>query len=118
EPARRRGAPADRGRRRPRGGGDAGRADRRPDERGPSGGRGVRRAARRVRRDGAAPRQAAVTPDPFAPAALGPLRLRNRIIKAATFEGMTRDGLVSDELIDFHRTVAAGGVAMTTVAYL
>ncbi len=55
--------------------------------------------------------------DPFAPASLGPVRLRNRIIKAATFEGMTRNGHVSDELIGFHRRVAAGGVAMTTVAY-
>jgi 2,4-dienoyl-CoA reductase-like NADH-dependent reductase (Old Yellow Enzyme family) len=56
-------------------------------------------------------------PDPLAPAILGPLRLRNRVIKAATFEGMTRNGLVSDELIAFHRGVAAGGVGMTTVAY-
>src|SRR4051812_50226952 len=31
---------------------------------------------------------------------------------------MTRGGLVSDELIAFHRGVAAGGVGMTTVAYL
>jgi len=54
----------------------------------------------------------------FAPATLGPVRLRNRVIKAATFEGMTRGGLVSDELIAFHRAVAAGGVGMTTVAYL
>ena len=54
----------------------------------------------------------------FEPAALGPLRLRNRTIKAATFEGMTRGGQVSDELIAFHRTLAAGGVGMTTVAYL
>jgi 2,4-dienoyl-CoA reductase-like NADH-dependent reductase (Old Yellow Enzyme family) len=43
--------------------------------------------------------------------------LRNRIIKAATFEGMSPRGQVADALIDFHRTVAAGGVAMTTVAY-
>jgi 2,4-dienoyl-CoA reductase-like NADH-dependent reductase (Old Yellow Enzyme family) len=43
--------------------------------------------------------------------------LRNRVIKAATFEGMTRNGLVSDDLIEFHRVVAAGGVGMTTVAY-
>jgi len=57
-------------------------------------------------------------PDVFSPAALGPVRLRNRIIKSATFEGMTRGGLVSDELVDFHRAVAAGGVGMTTVAYL
>ncbi|HEY8515964.1 MAG TPA: NADH:flavin oxidoreductase [Candidatus Binatia bacterium] len=56
--------------------------------------------------------------DPFAPAQLGPLRLRNRFLKAATFEGMARDNLVTDRLIDFHRTMAAGGVAMTTVAYL
>lgn len=55
--------------------------------------------------------------DPFAPALLGPVRLRNRIIKAATFEGATRDHIVSDELIAFHRVVARGGVGMTTVAY-
>ena len=54
----------------------------------------------------------------FEPAQLGPLTLRNRVIKAATFEGVTPDGLVTDSLIEFHRRVAAGGVAMTTVAYL
>jgi 2,4-dienoyl-CoA reductase-like NADH-dependent reductase (Old Yellow Enzyme family) len=53
----------------------------------------------------------------FEPAQLGPIRLRNRIIKAATFEGMSRRSLVTPQLIDFHRTFAAGGVAMTTVAY-
>ncbi|MFD4013777.1 MULTISPECIES: NADH:flavin oxidoreductase [Streptomyces] len=53
----------------------------------------------------------------FEPARLGPLTLRNRFIKAATFEGMTPGALVSDELIDFHRRHAAGGVALTTVAY-
>ncbi len=49
---------------------------------------------------------------------LGPLTLRNRIIKAATFEGVTPGGKVSDELIEFHRRVAAGGAALSTVAYL
>ena len=58
------------------------------------------------------------TLDPFAPAPLGPLRLRNRFIKAATFEGMAERNLVSDRLIDFHRAMAAGGLGMTTVAYL
>ncbi|WP_425414628.1 NADH:flavin oxidoreductase [Pseudonocardia spinosispora] len=53
----------------------------------------------------------------FGPARLGPVRLRNRIIKAATFEGRTPRGVVTDELIEFHRAVAAGGAAMTTVAY-
>ncbi|MGZ6807906.1 MAG: oxidoreductase, partial [Mycobacteriaceae bacterium] len=54
---------------------------------------------------------------PFEPAKLGPLTLRNRIIKAATFEGVRRRGEVSQRLIDFHTRVARGGAAMTTVAY-
>ncbi|MFI0454334.1 NADH:flavin oxidoreductase [Actinomadura sp. 6N118] len=53
----------------------------------------------------------------FEPARLGPLTLRNRVIKAATFEGRTPRGAVTDELIRFHRGIAAGGAAMTTVAY-
>lgn len=56
--------------------------------------------------------------DPFSPAKLGPIELRNRIVKAATFEGMTGDQWVSDRLIEFHRQMAAGGVGMTTVAFL
>ncbi|MEU0463654.1 NADH:flavin oxidoreductase [Amycolatopsis sp. NPDC006131] len=55
--------------------------------------------------------------DVFAPARLGPVELRNRIIKAATFEGATPDALVTDRLIEFHRRPARGGVGMTTVAY-
>jgi 2,4-dienoyl-CoA reductase-like NADH-dependent reductase (Old Yellow Enzyme family) len=55
--------------------------------------------------------------DPFAPTSLGPAQLRNRIVKAATFEGMAVDNLVSDRLIEFHRVMAAGGVGMTTLAY-
>lgn len=56
-------------------------------------------------------------PDPLAPATLGPLRLRNRVIKAATYERMARRGQVTDALVDFHRALAAGGVGLTTVAY-
>src|SRR5689334_21111421 len=56
-------------------------------------------------------------PDVFRPAKLGPITLRNRIIKSATFEASTPDALVTDDLIEYHRLPAAGGVGMTTVAY-
>lgn len=56
-------------------------------------------------------------PDIFSPATLGPARLRNRIIKSATFEGATPRGVVTDELVEFHLRHAEGGVGMTTVAY-
>jgi 2,4-dienoyl-CoA reductase-like NADH-dependent reductase (Old Yellow Enzyme family) len=59
-----------------------------------------------------------VTTRAFQPTRLGPVRLRNAIVKAATFEGVTPRGEVSDALVEFHRRVAAGGVGMTTVAYL
>ena len=55
--------------------------------------------------------------DVFSPAKLGPVTLRNRIIKAATFEAATPDALVTDDLINYHRLPSAGGVGMTTVAY-
>jgi 2,4-dienoyl-CoA reductase-like NADH-dependent reductase (Old Yellow Enzyme family) len=56
--------------------------------------------------------------DPFAPAMLGPVQLRNRVLKAATFEGMSPRNVVSNSLIEFHRKIAAGGAAMTTVSYI
>ncbi|HMS12583.1 MAG TPA: NADH:flavin oxidoreductase [Microthrixaceae bacterium] len=56
-------------------------------------------------------------PSPFDKAQLGPIRLRNRFIKSATFEGRSPRRVPTDELIEFHRAMAAGGVAMTTVAY-
>ena len=58
------------------------------------------------------------SPNVFTPAKLGPVTLRNRIIKSATFEAASPDSLVTDDLIEFHRLPAAGGVGMTTVAYL
>ena len=51
----------------------------------------------------------APTPSIFEPARLGPLTLRNRIVKAATFEGVMPRGAVSDDLINFHAEVARGG---------
>jgi 2,4-dienoyl-CoA reductase-like NADH-dependent reductase (Old Yellow Enzyme family) len=58
-----------------------------------------------------------VSPDPFAPAQLGPVTLRNRIIKAATFEGMTPKNVPTKALAAYHLAVANGGVGLTTVAF-
>ncbi len=54
----------------------------------------------------------------FEPVRLGPLTVRNRLVKAATFEGRTPAAVVSEDLIAFHRAIAAGGIGMTTVAYV
>ena len=66
----------------------------------------------------AAGRSAIDTGDVLEPYRLGPLTLRNRLVKAATNEGMSRDGLVTDDLVEFHRRHAAGGVGATTLSYL
>lgn len=59
----------------------------------------------------------ATVPDVFAPAKLGPITLPNRVIKAATSEGRSPQGKVTQALIDFHRGFIEGGVGMTTIAY-
>jgi len=56
-------------------------------------------------------------PDVFSPGRIGPLTLRNRVIKAATYEGLSHHSRVTTDLVQFHREYAAGGVGMTTVAY-
>lgn len=53
----------------------------------------------------------------FTPVTLGPLILRNRSIRSAAFESMCPGNVPSPQLLDYHRSVAAGGVGMTTVAY-
>ena len=53
----------------------------------------------------------------FTPITLGPLTLRNRSIRSAAFESMCPGNVPSPQLLDYHRSVAAGGVGMTTVAY-
>lgn len=57
-------------------------------------------------------------PDVFSPGRIGPVTLRNRTIKAATYEGLAHRGRVTRDLVDFHVAYARGGVGMTTVAYL
>ena len=53
----------------------------------------------------------------FSQGKINGLRLRNRIIRAGCFEGMCQEGRVTAALIEHHRRLAEGGVAMTTVAY-
>ena len=53
----------------------------------------------------------------LSPGKIGGLELRNRIIRSGCFEGMCPGGYPSDQLLEHHREVAAGGTAMTTVAY-
>lgn len=53
----------------------------------------------------------------FTEASIGPITLRNRTIRSAAFESMCPGNAPSQQLLDYHRSVAAGGVGMTTVAY-
>ncbi len=48
---------------------------------------------------------------------IGGLLLQNRLIKAGCFEGMSQNGGVTNALIEHHKKIATGGIAMTTVAY-
>ena len=53
----------------------------------------------------------------FEPAQINGLTLKNRLIKAATFEGKSEGGVPGDALLTFHNRIAQGGVGMTTLAY-
>ena len=53
----------------------------------------------------------------FSEGQINGLTLKNRIIKAATFEGMTPGAKPSERLSDLHCSIAKGGTAMTTLAY-
>ena len=53
----------------------------------------------------------------FTPVKIGPLTLRNRTIRAAAFEGMCMGNAPTDLLYNYHRSVARGGIGMTTLAY-
>jgi 2,4-dienoyl-CoA reductase-like NADH-dependent reductase (Old Yellow Enzyme family) len=56
--------------------------------------------------------------DVFTPARIGSLELKNRLVRAGCYEGLARDGNVTDGLIAHHRRLAEGGIAMTTLGYL
>lgn len=53
----------------------------------------------------------------FTPVSIGPVTLRNRVIRSAAFENMAYGNSPSQDLYDYHVAVAGGGVGMTTLAY-
>ena len=53
----------------------------------------------------------------FTPGTIGPLTIRNRTIRSVAFESMCPGNMPSQQLLDYHQSVAAGGVGMTTIAY-
>ena len=53
----------------------------------------------------------------FSPVKIGPVTLRNRVIRSAAFENMAYGNSPSQDLYDYHTAVARGGVGMTTLAY-
>ena len=53
----------------------------------------------------------------FTPVKIGPVTLRNRVIRSAAFENMAYGNSPSQDLYDYHVAVARGGVGMTTLAY-
>jgi len=53
----------------------------------------------------------------FTPFQLGPITLRNRTIRSAAFENMCYDNKPSQDLFNYHTSVAKGGIGMTTIAY-
>ena len=53
----------------------------------------------------------------FTPVNIGPVTLRNRVIRSAAFENMAYGNAPSQDLFDYHVAVARGGVGMTTLAY-
>lgn len=53
----------------------------------------------------------------FTPCNIGPVRLRNRVIRSAAFENMAYNNSPSQDLFNYHTAVARGGVGMTTIAY-
>lgn len=53
----------------------------------------------------------------FTPVQIGPVTLRNRVIRSAAFENMAYGNKPSQDLYDYHVAVSRGGVGMTTLAY-
>jgi len=53
----------------------------------------------------------------FTTARIGDLELKNRLLRAGCYEGLARGGSVTPALVEHHRQLAEGGLAMTTLGY-
>jgi 2,4-dienoyl-CoA reductase-like NADH-dependent reductase (Old Yellow Enzyme family) len=59
--------------------------------------------------------QSEAYPLTFSPLMIGPVRLRNRVVRTSMGSGIPVNGLVDDDTIAFHVARARGGVALTYV---
>jgi 2,4-dienoyl-CoA reductase-like NADH-dependent reductase (Old Yellow Enzyme family) len=48
----------------------------------------------------------------FSPGQIGSLEIKNRLVRSATFESRAENGKATDELVEFYRTLAKGGVGL------
>jgi len=54
---------------------------------------------------------------PFDPVQIGPISLSNRFVKSGANEAMSREGVPTKAMVKHHADLAAGGTALTTMAY-
>ena len=55
----------------------------------------------------------------FQPGNIGNLRIKNRLIRSATFENLaTRSGEITDELLNLYRVLAQGGVGLIITGHI
>jgi 2,4-dienoyl-CoA reductase-like NADH-dependent reductase (Old Yellow Enzyme family) len=51
------------------------------------------------------------------PKEIGGIIVKNRLVRSATFEGMAKDGYVTDEFVKLYKTLAEGGVGLIITGY-
>jgi len=55
----------------------------------------------------------------FEPKEIGGMVIKNRLVRSATYEAMaSEDGSVTDELVEFYKTLAEGGVGLIIASYV
>jgi 2,4-dienoyl-CoA reductase-like NADH-dependent reductase (Old Yellow Enzyme family) len=51
------------------------------------------------------------------PMRIGPLEIKNRFVRSATYEGMAHDGKVTDKHVELYKALAKGGVGLIMTGY-